>query len=145
MIRVLLQLVFLPVFIPIRLLYGNILAMNSATILYTWYRNRQEFEEISRTCEEDPENSKTWEQWRIGAEQFRADCLKRGQPFVKVIVKPKPLLRWLNEQSLANNSDNRALYAEAVYKEACEAGIQPGKASASSRKKKELLVLDYIE
>ncbi|WP_139117643.1 hypothetical protein [Endozoicomonas atrinae] len=62
-----------------------------------------------------------------------------------MIIPTKPLLRWLNEQNLANNSNNRALYAEAVYKEACEAGIQPVKASASSRKKKELLVLDYIE
>lgn len=143
MIRALLQLIFLPVFIPMKLLYGNILAMNSATVLYTWYRNRQEFEEVGRTCEEDLENRKSWEQWRIGAEHFRADCLKRGQPFVKVIVKPKPLLRWLNEQNLANNSGNRELYAEAVYKEACEAGIQPVK--ASTRKKKETLVLDIIE
>ncbi|MFK0572857.1 hypothetical protein [Endozoicomonas sp.] len=85
--------------------------MQSATILYTWYRSRKEFNEVGRTCEEDPSNKKTWEQWLEGAGDYQADCQKRNQPFVKIIVKPRPLLRWLNEQGLANNCDNRERYA----------------------------------
>ncbi|MFK0572231.1 hypothetical protein [Endozoicomonas sp.] len=143
MIRRILQLIFLPLFIPLKILYADILAIQSATILYTWYRNRKEFDEVGRTCEEDHSNKKTWEVWLEDAEDYQADCQKRNQPFLKIIVKPKPLLRWLNEQGLANNSGNREHYAQAVFQEICEAGIQTPR--TFSKKKSQLTVFESTE
>ena len=124
-IRGLLQLLLLPVYIPLRLLYVNILARD-ATILYSWYRNRKDYEAIIHASEDDPDTSKTWKEWCDGAEKMEEACHLKKQRFIKVIVRPTPLYRWLEKHHLDNHSANRERYINAVYQEACKRGIELG-------------------
>ncbi|OED49841.1 hypothetical protein ACH42_01610 [Endozoicomonas sp. (ex Bugula neritina AB1)] len=129
MIRGILQLLLLPLYIPFRLLYANVLRLQYAKVLYSWYRNKKEFDAVS-IDNETPGTLKTWEQWQEGAKEMEEDCAKRNQVFVKIVVRPEPLRQWLKENQLDNSAENRERYIHEVYKVACEQGIElPGRRS----------------
>ena len=123
MIRRVLQLLLLPLFIPLRLVYADILRMQNATILYSWYRNKKEYEATS-IGDDSPEGNKSWEQWQEDAKAMEDRCNKQKQTFIKVIIRPEPLRRWLKANQLANSSESRERYIQEVYQVACARGIE---------------------
>ncbi len=131
MIRKLFQLILLPLFIPLRLLYADMLRQPS-NVLYAWYRSKKDFDAINESSqpEEDEYRLKTWHEWQEGAEEECAKWKALGTPFIKVIVRPQPLLRWLRENQLANTSGNRELYIKHVFDKACDEGFEPARKKA---------------
>ena len=123
MIRRILQLLFLPLFIPLRFIYADILRMQSATILYAWYRNQKEYDDLSKD-DETQGIHKNWKEWLEDAEAMEAGCKAKKQNFIKVIIRPEPLRRWLKANQLTNDADNREFYIDHVYKAACKQGIE---------------------
>ncbi len=123
MIRSLLQLLLLPLFIPLRFLYANVLRLQFATVLYSWCPNKKEFDAI--TIDDNTSGTKkSWEEWQDSAIAMEASCKKNKQVFIKVIIRSAPLRQWLKSNQLDNNSDNRERYIQHVYNTACKQGIE---------------------
>ena len=129
MIRKIFQLILLPLFIPLRLLYADILNKNPANVIYGWYRNKKDFDAIDEgnIPDENEYRFKTWKEWQRGAEEECTRWKAIGTPFIKVIIRPQPLFRWLRENQLANTSANRELYIRHVFDKACDEGFEPAK------------------
>lgn len=130
MILRILQLLLLPLFLPLRFIYADILRMQYATILYAWYRNKKEYDDLSKD-DETPGIHKNWNEWLEDAEVMEANCKTKKQKFIKVMVRPEPLRQWLKTNRLTNSADNRELYINHVFQTACEQGVELKRKSGS--------------
>ena len=111
MIRRFFQILCIPLYFLLRWLYADIQAIADAPLLYSWYRNRREFEGIGRTDVGDPNyDSKTWKEWKEGAEEMEKLCEEKQKRLITVVIRPKPLFLWLEKNHLLNCSANRELY-----------------------------------
>lgn len=122
MIRKILKLLFLPVLIPVAFIYRNDL-FRPRMVLYSWYRNRRDYDDIMKDCE-FRETCLTYDEWLEDAEYAFAEFDRMKTPFAKVVVRPKPLKHWLRSTNLSNNPENREKYINFVFDDACRTGIE---------------------
>lgn len=122
MFRKILKLLFLPVLIPVAFIYRNDL-FRPRMVLYSWYRNRRDYDDIMKDCEFGgyPQN---YEEWLEDAEVTLSEFDHMKTPFAKIVIRPKPLKHWLRSNNLGNNPENREKYINFVFDDACKTGIE---------------------
>ena len=118
----LLKFFFLPLLIPVAAVYKSELS-RPTIVLYSWYRNRREYDEIMVSCE-SADTRKTFAEWQEDANNILSDFDRAGTPYAKIIVRPKPLKHWLRSNNLNNNPQSREQYINFVFNDACKVGIE---------------------
>ena len=108
--------------IPLAFIYRNEL-LRQRMVLYSWYRNRKDYEDIMKDCEFG-DTKKTYEEWREDVEITVSEFEQMRTPVARVIVRPKPLRHWLRSNNLGNNPESREKYINFVFDDACKTGIE---------------------
>ena len=123
LLRKALQLLLLPLAIVMFVLYRNVLSTLYSPVLYSWYRNKKDYDACLLN-DKNQDTLITWDEWREDAKVMEAILNARIQDMVKIIFRPQHLHLWLKSQGLPNNTKNRERFIQDVYLTACHQGIE---------------------
>ena len=100
------------------------LGLRGYAVQYTWYQTKAEYDQIMRSNKIDSDEVlKTYEEWKAGADETLQQFSDSGIFFLKIIVKPKSLRKWLYRYGLENTRENRQNYVLAIYAEISAHGL----------------------
>ncbi len=104
---IILRLIFLPIKIINKLIYGT---PPPFIVGYSWY-TKKDYGMMIQNAEDDPEDLiRTFEQWKQNAEVQVQEMRNKNRMVFRVKIKNHELCKWLKNNNLANTVENREKY-----------------------------------